>query len=83
MDDLIKKEFMEITNAKSMAICDINDFPKEDVSFPLADLMSLGTVFSTITSAFGNVVGSTSGKVYYEAIFPITGTLAKKDGLSL
>lgn len=83
MDDLIKKEFMEITNAKSMAICDINDFPKEDVSFPLADLMSLGTVFSTITSAFGNVVGSTSGKVYYEAIFPVTGTLAKKDGLSL
>lgn len=85
MDELMIKEFLDITNAESLAIKEFEDFaPDKSVVFPLGDLASLGAMFSSLPIAFSNIA-QTAGKskVLYEAIFPVAGKLAQKDGYNL
>ena len=79
----IKKDFLQLTQANDLVVKNIDSLaPSECVTFPLADLASLGTVFSSLPTAFSSVAQAAgNGKVLYEATFPVAGKLAEaKDG---
>ncbi len=77
-----KKEFLRLTQADTLVVKNFDSFlPSEYVSFPLGELSSLGTLFSSLPKAFSTVE---KGKTLYEATFPVAGNLAKaKDGSGL
>ena len=79
----IKKDFLQLTQANDLVVKNNESLaPSECVTFPLADLASLGTVFSSLPTAFSSVAQAAgNGKVLYEATFPVAGKLAEaKDG---
>ena len=79
----IKKDFLQLTQANDLVVKDIDSLvPAECITFPLTDLASLGTVFSSLPTAFSSVAQAAgNGKVLYEATFPVAGKLAEaKDG---
>ena len=79
----IRKEFLQVTQANDLIVKDIDSLiPADCITFPLADLASLGTVFSSLPAAFSSAAQAAGkGKVLYEATFPVAGKLAEaKDG---
>ena len=79
----IRKEFLQVTQANDLIVRDIDSLiPADCITFPLADLASLGTVFSSLPAAFSSAAQAAGkGKVLYEATFPVAGKLAEaKDG---
>lgn len=80
---ITKKEFLQVTQAETLTVREFeSQFLAECISFPIADLATLGTAFSALPSAFTSVAkAAKGGKVLYEATFPVAGKLAKaKDG---
>lgn len=78
-----KKDFLAVTQAETLAVRDFDTLvPAECISFPLGELASLGSVFSSLPAAFSALPQAAGqGKVLYEATFPVAGKLAKaKDG---
>jgi len=78
-----RKDFLQITQADSLVVKDFDSLvPAECITFPLAELSSLGAVFSSLPAAFSSVTQAAGqGKVLYEATFPVAGKLAQaKDG---
>lgn len=78
-----RKDFLQITQADSLVVKDFESLvPAECITFPLAELSSLGAVFSSLPAAFSSVTQTAGqGKVLYEATFPVAGKLAQaKDG---
>lgn len=86
MDELVLKEFLDITDAESLAIKEFKDFtPEKSVVFPLGDLASLGAMFSSLPAAFSAVAQTTGkSKVLYEAIYStgIGNKLSIKNGIT-
>lgn len=83
MDRKTIKNFLAVTNAETLSICDF-EYKQLDncTSFTFGELASLGAVFGNFPNAFSSVVQATKGpKVLYEATFPVAGKLAQaKDG---
>ena len=78
-----KKDFLQITQAETLTIREFDDkLLDNSISFPLGEMASLGALFSALPNAFSTIVqANNSGKVLYEAIFPVAGKLAQaKDG---
>ena len=80
------EEIMSIIGAASLAARQWDEMVTSGtVSFPLSELMSLGTAFSSISSSFKKLSDTAkhSGTLY-EAVFPVKGKLASaKDGSGL
>lgn len=81
--DLIKKkkEFLQITQAESLAVRDFdNNIVTDSISFPLGELASLGALFAALPNAFSNVVQANGIGKLYEAIYPVGCHLAHEKG---
>lgn len=86
MNEQMIKDFLAITNAESLAVCDFDEFSvDEKITFPLRELASLGAMFSSLPAAF-SAVAQTAGKskVLYEAIYStgIGSKLLIKNGIT-
>lgn len=85
MDKKTVKNFLAATNAETLSVCDFDEKQLDNcTAFTLGELASLGAVFSTLPTAFSSVVQASKGtRVLYEAVFPVVGKLAEKDGFKL